>query len=684
MPPRHLRRTRPGGALLGLALLATSPWAVLSPRSAHAQQAEYLEPSGGSERILRYDTHVEVAGDGSMTVVEDVLVFATGHDIQRGIYRDFPTRFPGELSGTQVVAPFEVVSVTRDGQPEPFELMTVRGADRRMGVRIRIGRADQLLEVPRSYLYTITYRTERWIVFGEGSDQLYWNATGNGWAFAIEQASAEVRLPAGVSPEDVRLESWTGPDGSTENRAVSAWDEVSGSWRFVTTTPLAAEEGLTVRVTFPEGVVQEPDRARRMEWALLDLRPLLATGAALLVVLGYYLAMWWRVGRDPPGRRLMVEYRPPDEMSPAAVRFLRRMGFDRKAFTATVVGLASKGRLRIDEKDGEYTLLREDEPDDAPALAREEERALLALFPGGSERLELDTANHTTVSAAITALRNSLLLDFEAQYFRTNRRWFLGGLAVTLGVSLWLAWTVRFEVPGEVWFLLLWLSFWSIGVVFLAVTVFVAWRSTLFGGGGAGTRLASGGGALFITLFALPFFAAEIGVSIYLFMVAPGYLLVAAALIGGLTVLFHHLLKAPTVRGRMAMDRIEGYRAFLSATEQDRMDRLVPPERTPELFQAYLPYAIALDVESEWAEQFEDVLTPVPEGEGAGTAWSPAWYHGSTSLTSLGSFASSLGGTFSSAISSASAAPSSGGGSSGGGGGGSSGGGGGGGGGGGW
>ena len=109
------------------------------------------------------------------------------------------------------------------------------------------------------------------------------------------------------------------------------------------------------------------------------------------------------------------------------------------------------------------------------------------------------------------------------------------------------------------------------------------------------------------------------------------------------------------------------------------MNVLTRASKTPELFEKYLPYALALDVEQEWAEQFADVLAQAGQ---KGATYSPAWYSGSNWST-LGAtgFASSLGSSFSGAISSSSTAPGS---SSGGGGGGSSGGGGGGGGGGGW
>ena len=142
---------------------------------------------------------------------------------------------------------------------------------------------------------------------------------------------------------------------------------------------------------------------------------------------------------------------------------------------------------------------------------------------------------------------------------------------------------------------------------------------------------------------------------------------------------FYHLLKAPTAAGRRILDQIDGFRMYLSVAEKERLNLENPPAHTPQLFEMFLPYALALDVEQQWAEKFADVLAIA--GRNAG-GYSPKWYSG-TAWSSLGvaAFAGSLGSSLSSAISSASTAPGS---SSGGGGGGSTGGGGGGGGGGGW
>jgi len=120
---------------------------------------------------------------------------------------------------------------------------------------------------------------------------------------------------------------------------------------------------------------------------------------------------------------------------------------------------------------------------------------------------------------------------------------------------------------------------------------------------------------------------------------------------------------------------------FLTTAEKDRLEVLHPPHVTPEIFEKFLPYAIALDAENAWSRKFE------AEAEAAGeaaqkTPYAPHWYSGA-SFNRLGGtgFASSIGAAVAGATAAAATAP---GRSSGFGGGGSSGGGGGGGGGGGW
>ncbi|MFP6758232.1 MAG: DUF2207 domain-containing protein, partial [Alphaproteobacteria bacterium] len=157
-------------------------------------------------------------------------------------------------------------------------------------------------------------------------------------------------------------------------------------------------------------------------------------------------------------------------------------------------------------------------------------------------------------------------------------------------------------------------------------------------------------------------------------LLSNGFVLIALV---AANALYYYLLKAPTLHGRAIMDQIEGFKLYLSVAEKDRLETFHPPDTTPEVFEKFLPYALALDVENEWSENFAAAMAATSTEQ----HYRPRWYGGRHwHHHNIGDLGSNLGGAFASAISSAATPP----GSSSGGGGGFSGGGGGGGGGGGW
>jgi uncharacterized membrane protein len=220
-----------------------------------------------------------------------------------------------------------------------------------------------------------------------------------------------------------------------------------------------------------------------------------------------------------------------------------------------------------------------------------------------------------------------------------------------------------------------WLSGWSVGVGALLHAVVRAWKAA------RASRVVGGFSAVGITLFSVPFLVGEvIGIGVLTWAVSVIGVVMIILLIGT-NVLFHHLLKAPTRAGRQLLDRVDGFKMFLSEVDGQRMNTLAPPGEIPELFERFLPYALALGVEHAWAAQFSHLLATAGAQGYEATSYSPSWYSGAFVASSPAEFASSFSSSFSGAVSAASSPPGS---SSGGGGGGSSGGGGGGGGGGGW
>ncbi|MCZ6764900.1 MAG: DUF2207 domain-containing protein, partial [Alphaproteobacteria bacterium] len=591
-------------------------------------------------------------------VEERIEVVSAGAEIKRGIFRDFPTQYRGPL-GIVERRGFALDRVTRDGKAEPYH--TEPTTD---GVRVYIGDADVFLE-PGPYVYRLAYRTDRQLGHFGDFDELYWNVTGNGWAFVIEHAAVRIHLPAGATV----LESagYTGRSGET-GVDYSVIDQATGSIWFETTRTLAPKEGLTVAVSWPAGFVARPVASQQVKYLLRDNAALVAALVGLLLLLVYYLSVWARVGRDPQGGPITAVYAPPTGISPAASRYLARMGYDQKAFTAAILSMAVKGFLTISEGRKYHRLIKTGAK---PALSRGEHAVAAALFKGGRDELVLSRRNRARIVKALKGLKKALRTEFEKTYFVTNRKYFYVGIAVTaLMVPFFAVATPQVAIAG---FMVVWLSGWSVGVYFLIRKAVCGWQEVASGQGDAVDLIS----AIFTTIFAAPFVGAEL---VVLGLIASIISVPAAVALGGIfaaNFIFYHLLKAPTRLGRDALDRIEGFKLYLSVAEKDRMEFHNPPDATPELFERYLPYALALDVDHEWSERFASLLAAATQSQG-GSTYSPGWYSGSAFHGGdLSGFTRSLSGSLASAVasSSASSSGSSGGGSSGGGGGGGGGGG---------
>ena len=616
------------------------------------------------ERILAFHSEITVTPDASMEVTETIKVVAEREEIKRGIFRDFPTEYVTPW-GFRKTTGFKVLEVKRDGRSEPFHL-----AGQGNGSRVYIGSEDVLLPAG-TYTYTIRYGSERQLGFFPDHDELYWNVTGNGWAFPIDEATATVTLPGGIPRDQIKAEGYTGYFGYKDRNLTASVDRNERAV-FRTTAVLDARQGLTIVVTWPKGFVRAPTKADEWYHFLQDNRILIFGLFGLLGIFAYYLIVWHQVGRDPSKGTIIPLFEAPDGLTPAAVRTIWKMGYDDKVLAAALIHLAVGKFLKIVDQGGTYTLQR----GTASGLpsAPDEKHLLNSLLAGGS--LEIKRDNRSTITGAVSELKKDLKNRFEKSYFLNNRGFFIGGLLVTVVALLASLSQGGGGTGGTGGFMLIWLTGWSVGVFFLVRQALANWQS-VWSSRGVLDKAGSFLGAIFSTLFALPFLIGEV-IGLYIFGQSSSWWMVWILLLAVfLNLLFFHLLKAPTLGGRKVLDKIEGLRMYLGVAEKDRLNALAPPKKTPEVFEKFLAYALALDVDQEWSEQFADVLT---EAGKPVTQSTPVWYAGAAGLGTA-AFTSSLGSSLTGAISSASVAPSSSSGSSGGG---SSGGGGGGGGGGGW
>jgi uncharacterized membrane protein YgcG len=505
----------------------------------------------------------------------------------------------------------------------------------------------------------IRYRATREIGRFRDFDELYWNVTGTKWIFPIDEVTARIRLPAPVKFGQRAV--YTGPEGSTAANAEIV-EERPGEIVFRTTSPLGSFEGLTVAAAFPKGVVAEPSSGSRAVDALADYGPPLLGLLSLLGLCAFYYVAWKRAGRNPRAGTIVPIFAPPDELTPAGMRYVTKMGADNRTFAAALVDMGVRGHIRMSEEDpgwfsGKKVRIERTASDNV--LPDEEQAALRELCTTG-ESILMEQKNYKTFQSAKKGLEEVLKNRYEGKLFKRNLGWAAAGLLLFAA----LFWLTCAAVAAATYGAVMWQIGVVIGSLLVAALLWLAFHDsavgkcllTLVGMAALGIAFAVG----------MPVLNAALNSGWWLPLVLP---LLAAPIV----VSAFWWIAAPTKEGRKVLDDIAGFKQYLSIAERERLDRMTQPRDTPELFEKYLPYAIALGVENRWAERFAGVLAAAS----AQGQQSFAWYSGSSSPWSNPTdFVDSVGSSLSSAIGSASSAPgSSGGGSSGGGGGGGGGGG---------
>jgi uncharacterized membrane protein YgcG len=296
--------------------------------------------AGAAERVVDFSSTVRISAEGVLTVTERIAVEVEGREIRRGILRDFPTDYRDRF-GNRVRVPFDVLGVKRDGARENWSVEPLYN-----GARIRIGRSDVLL--PHGlHTYEITYRTAHQVGHFPDHDELYWNVNGNGWTFAFDHISAEVMLPRAVPAGELRAEAYTGPQGARGRDYRQMIRD--GAVGFTSTAPFRPYEGMTIVVGFPKGVVHDPGWITRGGWFFSQNKGAAAGVIGLALMLAFYYWRWLRVGRDPRAGPRFPRYEAPKGLSAAAVRYIDRQGFDNRCFAAALLGLGSRGYLRIEQ-----------------------------------------------------------------------------------------------------------------------------------------------------------------------------------------------------------------------------------------------------------------------------------------------------------------------------------------------
>ncbi|MFN9624470.1 MAG: DUF2207 domain-containing protein [Cyanobacteriota bacterium] len=487
-------------------------------------------------------------------------------------------RFQGHWNGLRREIPL-LAHRARGREPLGLRLLSAKdGAGRSYRVQTR-QKGDNLewrVFVPNAEDATRTvvlrYRVANAVRFYPNHDEINWNVTGNAWDVPLEQVEARVWFPEGV--KGLHASVYTGPPGSRGGDADLEIGE--REVMAVSTRRLEAGEGLTLAVGFQKGLVT-PAAAPRGLWGWLRVRLALLLPLSTAVILGW---LWWSFGRDPAPGSVPVVYEPPDGLSAATLDSLVRQRVGRDALGATLVDLAVKGHLRIEKREHKQGILPAKlsvsflllTPPERWRELQAHERYLLArLFPSAEVGAKIDTERlretfHHHVPGFETLVVDALLAKGVYKSF--------GGLRWPMAVRAATAWG-------------------ALG--FVAVV-------------------------LVLTSILLP---AEI---LQLQRTADqGFTGICLLLTLVLILAFAWIMPSRTPRGVMTWRKALGFLEFLRRVEAPRYKKV---SLTPELFERFLPYAMAAGMTRSWTAAFAGIVQR-----------SPCWYddEGFFEIDNLGS-----------------------------------------------
>ena len=493
-------------------------------------------------RIEKFDSEIVVSPNGTIDVTETIQVQFIGS--WKGLYREVPVEYvtPQGLNYTL----FLNVKRVTDGSGNSLKFESSRERHYRK-LKIYVPEAQ---DSHRTII--IEYSVSDALRFFEDHDELYWNVTGDEWDVPIQSASARVVLPENAT--GIRVNVFTGAYGS---RAQEADSEIVGNGVEVhTRRPLGYHEGLTIAVAFDKGFVHEPTA---LDKASLFLRSNWPLGLPVIVfVIMFYL--WWTQGRDPRLRPIVAQYEPPDQLTPGEVGTLVDDSADMRDITSTIVDLAVRGYMVIEEHqkdrmlglfhDKDYNFILKKDRSEWSKLKPHEQVLLKGFFSSGTvgetvSMSSLENRFYTNLPGIKNGIFESLVTHGYYRRRPDSVRASYVGIAVVIGV----------------------LSIWG------------------------GSAIASSMG------------------------MAPLTFIIAGILSAAIIAAFGWFMPAHTEQGARAMEGVLGFEDFLDHVESDRFNRMI---KTPQMFEKFLPFAMALGVEKNWSKAFQGIMTQPPD-----------WYRGS-------------------------------------------------------
>lgn len=331
---------------------------------------------------------------------------------------------------------------------------------------------------------------------------------------------------------------------------------------------------------------------------------------AVVAVCAYYLIAWLLYGRDRKTGVLIAAYEPPRDLSPALLRYIWKKEFDDRTFWAGILSLVAKGIATMHGEDGS-TRLRSTRVASLERELPDEERLLAERFIDNVRKGTVINMLDPKTALAVTDMAHSLRQSAVGRWFLENRRFVVVGASLSMIALLAVAQPHSLEQFGVLVFTLAVMApaaFYLFFLTLRARDLYCALRQNF---DAAILRRA----AMILAFIVCCMAGITLG-GIILGNVFGWPFLIVTFFLAILNMLEVQWMKAPTREGQTLLAEIEGFRHFLTSVERFPMQRSEAPSDGVGLYEKYLPYAVALEVEQAWCDRFVALASTFHENAG--------------------------------------------------------------------
>jgi hypothetical protein len=321
--------------------------------SAADAELRLYESSVKEDEISELSADITVKNDGTLDVAETVTVIDRPFGNYRDGYFKYAPVLTCKLSSSAITFTppgLNVRSVELDGCPGEYDMVNHVLYFKRNSAPLPEG----------EHRITIRYTTDGMVLDEPHHDELcFVILAGVNSGNYIRSASATVRLPKAAHV--IFAGGYAGlPDRKDFASEIEDTEE-GDIVRYTVTRPLRQGMSFSVNLGFVKGPVRQ---SLLQKMALIDKRSGRSLSSLLIFVFGlgvafiYYWIAWFKVGRDPKGRGVVVtEFSPPGDIDPAGMRaFMGKGKADHLSTTAELLYLAERGFIRIFESEGIYKI----------------------------------------------------------------------------------------------------------------------------------------------------------------------------------------------------------------------------------------------------------------------------------------------------------------------------------------